>query len=318
MAFRGLKRLVKPVVGGLAGLALGGPIGALAGASLGASMDRGKPAVNDQRSGYAALPPELQAPSLRYADQLKNIPQDPYSTGRFSQVGAPQTPFDSEQLYALQQLMGEQGVNPIGVLEPFNEYQRNALSAYGSPDYTEEGLAQYMAPFQAARERAAMNVNRRFDNQLGQVRSREARIGSLARDRDYGGQSPAVEEARQRALIDAEMASLGNALGLRSNSLADMFNAGGRIQQQNQSNLNAASPQAINTQSPQYGFAQAYQPLLQGIPNSQYSNQRGGQPSTMGQIGNAGIGIFGDWLQQGVNNALGVTPRAQPVYNNYY
>jgi hypothetical protein len=303
------RKLVKPVIGGLGGFALGGPIGALAGASLGASMDPGKPAMNNQRSGYAALPPQGQQAYNRYFDSLNSIPQDPYSTGRFSQVGAPQTPFDSEQLYALQQLMGEQGVNPVGVLEPFNEYQRNALSSYGSPDYTEEGLAQYMAPFRAARERAAMNVNRRFDNQNAEVRSREARIGSLARDRDYGGQTPAVEEARQRALIDAEMASLGNALGLRSNSLADMFNAGGRIQQQNQAGLNAASPQAINMQSPQYGFAQAYMPLQQGIANSQYSTQQGGRPSTLGQLGNLGTGVFGDWIQQSFNDYLGVRPR---------
>lgn len=322
------KKVAKPVIGGLAGLALGGPVGGLTGAKLaaagglgaavGASLGSEKPGVQNAYSGYAALPEEAKQAYTRYFNQLQNLPQDPYSTGRFTQVGEPQTPFDSQELYALQQLLGEQGAQPVGVLEPFNEYQRNALSAYGMPDYTEEGLAQFLAPFQNARDRAAMNINRRFDNDLAQVRSREARIGNLARDRDYGGQTPAVEEARQRALLDAEAAFTGQALGLRQQSLADMLNAGGMIQRQNQAGLNAASPQSINMQSPQYGMAQAYMPLLSGIPNSSTQNTYGARLSTLGQLGNLGVGFLGDWAQQGFNDALGVRPKPQPVYNNYY
>lgn len=319
MALKGFKRLVKPVVGGLTGLALAGPIGGLTGtklaaagglgAALGASLDQGKPPVNEQKSGYDALPPALKAVYDRYANSLNSIPQNPYDTGRFAQAPRPMGPFESQELYNLQQYSPNQPIKPVGVLEPMNEFQRQALTAYGRPDYTEQGLAQYMAPFEKARQRAYENVNSFYNDKNANIRSREARIGSLARDRDYGGQTPAVEEARQRALLDAEAAALTAALGLRSSSLADMLNAGNATQQYNQTQLQTASPQAINMQSPQYGFAQAYQPLLQGMPNSQYSNQRGGQPSTMGMLGNFGVAALGDWAQNGLNSYLGVRPR---------
>lgn len=276
---------------------------------------KGQPGYENTSSGYNALPPEAQQGFRRYFEGLKDIPQDPYSTGRFSQVQAPQSPFDSEQLYALQQLMGDQGVNPVGVLEPFNEYQRNALTSYGTPDYTEQGLAQYMAPFQQARERAAANINRYYDDQLGGVRSREARIGSLARDRDYGGQSPAVEEARMRAMLDAEAQATGSALNLRQQSLADMFSSGGAIQQQNQAGLNAASPQAINTYSPEYGFAQAFAPFLQAMPQAQTGSRMDPRKSTLGGIADLGNTLFGNSLQQWASQRAGLpAPTPQQPY----
>lgn len=276
---------------------------------------KGKPGYENTASGYNALPPEAQQNFKRFFDSLSAIPQDPYSTGRFSQVQAPQSPFDSEQLYALQQLMGDQGINPVGVLEPFNEYQRNALTSYGIPNYTEQGLSQYMAPFQAARERAAANINRYYDDQLGGIRSREARIGSLARDRDYGGQTPAVEEARMRAMLDAEAQATNAALNLRSNSLADMLFSGGMIQQQNQAGLNAASPQAINTYSPEYAWAQAYAPFLQAMPQAQSGNRMDPRKSTLGGIADLGNTLFGNSLQQWASKRAGLpAPISQQPY----
>ncbi len=313
------KKALLPVLGGAAGFLAGGPIGGLkgaklagaigTGAALASSLDPGRPAVNDQKSGYEALPPEMKAAYDRYARGLNNIPQNPYDTGRFTQAPQPMSPFESQELYNLQQQTPNQSIKPVGVLEPLNQYQRQALQSYGQPDYTEQGLAPYLSPFEKARQRAYENINSYYNDKNAGIRSREARIGSLARDRDYGGQTPAVEEARQRAILDAEAAALSAALGLRSSSLADMLNAGNRVQQYNQTQLQTASPQAINTQSPQYGFAQAYQPLLEGLPNSSFSNQRGGQPSTMGMLGNLGIAAVGDWAQQGINNYLGVRPR---------
>lgn len=277
---------------------LGSTLGTLA---LGASLaGRQKGGESSAQGGYAALSPEGKAAYDTYFSMLTSLPADPYSTGRFEFAPKPTTPFESEELYKLQQLMGEeQGVKPVGVLEPFSQYQRNALQAYGEPDYSEQGLSAYMRPFEDMRNRTISNINRRADERLAAMRGREARIGSLGRDATYGGQLPQVEEARMRALLDAEAAYTDRALGLRQQSLADMLRAGEAIQQQNQAGLATASPSQIAMQSPLYGQAAAYQRLIsQGMPTSSTQFSSPQRLNDLGRFGNMGLALFGNQLQQ--------------------
>jgi hypothetical protein len=276
---------------------------AAAAASLGASIFGGKqkgsdaPAQSSSSQGYNALPPEAQAVYRQYFNKLSRLANNPYAQNRMGFAGKPNDIFGSQELYNLQQTQPNQGVRPIGVQEPFNQVQQNALGAFANPDYSQGGLAQYLQPFQGARDRALEGINRNASTLFSGIKGREARVGSLARDPMYGGQLPQLEEARARAIGDLEAGFNEKALGLRQQSLADMLGAGGQIQQHNQAGLQAASGQGLAQSNPLYGQAQALMQLLQGIPNSSSGNSMGTmpwQPSNLTKAGNLGLGLFGN------------------------
>ncbi len=275
----------------------------LGGASLlgsifgGGKRGSGTPQQSSSSQGYNALPPEAQAVYRQYFNKLSGLASNPYAQNRMGFAGKPNDIFGSQELYNLQQTQPNEGVRPIGVQEPFNQVQQNALGAFANPDYSEGGLSQYLQPFQGARDRALEGINRNASTLFSGIKGREARVGSLARDPMYGGQLPQLEEARARAIGDLEAGFNEKALGLRQQSLADMLGAGGQIQQQNQAGLQAASGQGLAQANPAYGQALALMQLLQGIPNSSSGNSIGAtpwQPSNLTKLGNAGLGLFGN------------------------
>jgi len=269
---------------------------ALLGGALLASRNKGGKSL----SGYAALPSQLQNVYNRFGQYASQaVPENIYANPRLTQAQQPTSPFDSQALYNLQQALGaESPTQPIGVLEPFSQYQRQALQAYGEPDYSTTGLAQYMQPFESARQRAIENINRQSDINASNVRGREARVGSLARDALYGGQYPQIEEARARALGDLESGITQRALGLRQQSLADMLNAGSAVQQQNQALLNLSQPSQLAQLSPDYAKAQALLPLLSGVPQSGVSTPL--RPNFASRLANVGSFMFGPQIAQGL------------------
>jgi hypothetical protein len=260
------------------------PFAASMAASLfgGKKKGSGQPGFQQQQSGYAALPPEAQQAYQKYFAMLNGM-QNPAMgmAPEFDQNDI----FSSPEMAAYQQAMGKTPTKPIGVLEPLNSVQRNALSNYANEDFSEGGLGKYMLPFQQARDRAMVNINRNADTQLANIRDRASRMGSLGRDPLYGGQLPQVEEARARAMLDAEAGFAEKALGLRSQSLADVLSGGNLIQKQNQAGLGA-----------KYMHPMAFMQLLAGMPNSGSGYGRGAVPyeaSNLQKLGNIGLSMFG-------------------------
>lgn len=242
----------------------------------------GQPGYQQQQSGYGALPPEAQQAYQKYFAMLNGMQGHPMS---FVNEFNPYDMFQSPEMFAYQQANPKQGVKPVGVLEPLNSVQRGALNDYANEDFSEGGLGKYMRPFQQARDRAMTNINRLADTQLSNIRDRASLTGSLGRDPLYGGQLPQVEEARARAMLDAEAGFAEKALGLRSQSLADVLSAGNLIQKQNQAGLGA-----------KYMHPMQFMQLLAGMPNSSSGYGRGATPyeaSNLQKFGNIGLSMFG-------------------------
>lgn len=281
-------------------IGIGAILGAasLAGSIFGGNKKgTGTPERSTQNSGYAALPPQGQQAYNSYFNMLNNLASNPNATNRMGFAQQPQDIFGSQELYNLQQTQPGQGVKPIGSLEPFNQTQQNALGAYANPDYSQQGLSQYLQPFQGIRDRVLENINRNAQIGFSGIKGREARMGSLGRSALYGGQLPQLEEARARALGDAEANYTLQGLGLRQQSLSDMLNAGNLIQKQNQVGLQAASGQGLAMSNPAYGQAQAYMNLLQGMPNSGTGSSIGAvapQQNNLSKLGGLGLGLFGN------------------------
>lgn len=282
------------------GFGLGAIIG---GASLASSLlggrkkGSGMPETSSNLTGYNALPAAGKQVYDNYFRMLNNVAANPYDQSRLGMVGEPQDIFASPELYALQQTQPNQGARPIGVLEPLNQIQRNALGSYANPDFSDAGLAAYMQPFEGIRNRTLENINRNSNIAFSGIKGREARVGSLARSPLYGDQLPQLEEARARALADAEAQFSLNALGLRQQSLTDMLNAGNLVQKQNQAGLQAASGQGLTMANPAFGQASALMQLLAGMPNSGSGQSMGAVASrdnNLTKLGNLGTSLFGN------------------------
>ena len=262
----------------------------LASAFGGKKKGSGQPSFEQTQSGYAALPPEAKNAYQKFFAMLNGMQGHPMG---MAPEYNPYDIFSSPEMAAYQQAMGDQGTKPIGVLEPLNRVQRDALNSYSNEDFSEGGLGKYMLPFQQSRDRAMTNINRLADTQLSNIRDRASLTGNLGRDPLYGGQLPQVEEARARAMLDAEAGFAEKALGLRSQSLADVLNAGNLIQKQNQAGLGA-----------KYMHPMAFMQLLTGMPNSQYGTAIGARPYEAGRLqslGNIGLSLFGGGKNGGMN-----------------
>lgn len=289
---------------------LGEALGAASalGGLFGDDNEGAAPQQSNHYTGYNALPEQGRKVYDSYFQMLQALANNPYAQQRMGMAGKPNDMYGSQELYNLQQTQPGQGVRPIGVLEPFNQVQKGALGAYAQPDYTNEGLAQYLQPFQGARDRALENINRDANIGYSGIKGAQAMNGSLARDPMYGGQVPQLEEARARAIADMEAGFNQQALGLRGQSLSDMLNSGNLIQKQNQAGLTAASGQNLAMSNPAYGQAQAYMQLLQGMPQASSSQSMGdiaGRPDMLSKISGFGQGMFGNKLGDLFGNSSG-------------
>lgn len=230
-------------------------------------------------SGYGALPQQGQNAYNRYFDIINSIPLPKPQQGMFSPYTTnPNDPFASNALFRLQQANPEMSVNPTGLIEPFNQYQREALMQLGNPNpYSEDFLKGYTNPFQTmVTDRVLNEINRQAEIDRSNIVDRASRINSKAFYNSALGTELAQNTDNKNRLIADIIANLGfqglnNALDLRRSSLADKFNAGTAIQNQNQAALGFVSP---------YTQASTIAPLFSAFPNSSYGNtmQRGATP----------------------------------------
>lgn len=289
---------------------------ALLNAFGGKKRGTGTPAMSQQTSGYAALPPEAQAAYAPFFSNLQQFGANAFNPQYRRMVGAPQTPFDSPELYAYQQAMGDKGAMPVGMIEPLNEAQMQAYGELMNPDYSPQGMAKYMAPYQLQLQNAMDVANRSADTSRRNLEAQFARLSPNRKGTTYSSfENQALaqlegERGRNLSGIQAQFEgdAFRNALALRNQSLASMLGAGQDVRGVNQSMLDAARGLT--------GLGQ-YASLLGAMPNTGTGYNNGGtpaQPSFASQLGSV-IGQF--MAPQPYNNNYAYGPSMmQQIFGN--
>lgn len=277
--------------------------------AFGGSEETGAPSTQQQStiSGYYALPPQAQAAYNNYFNLINSLGNQSVGSYPKAQVGAPQSPFDSQELYNYQQANGGGAVKPVGFQEPFNQYQQNALSAMGAPDYSQQGLAQYFNPYQQnVIDSTLGDINHSYDIANSGIMDNNSRLNARAVGSSLGTQLAQNQQNRARDIGNASATlnseGYNNALGLRNNSLQQQLAAGTAIQGQNQNLLNASNPQGQFALNPNYTQASLLSQLFGAFPNSSNSNgtntgstitDKSRQTTTLGNLGGLGVNLFG-------------------------
>lgn len=281
--------------GTLAALGLGAAGAGILGGMFGNENEGAAPASSV--NGFAALHPDAQKAWLeQYLPQLLEQYKGKFQTGPLGQ--APTGPFASQGLQDLQAhsnkvggIFGNgTGVNPIGAIEPFNQYQQNALSSFGGGL---AGLKNELGGFQDLYNENILNpqlseIDRDAsilnNNLLGQKSGNLGAFGSSA----LGTQLAQLQDSANRLKLNARAGAFQGALGLRRQSLQDMLTSGSLIQQQNQGSLNAIYPQVQQTTAPNR-LSQFGQGLSMFPGSSTQTGPVAGQPDTWARVGNAGM-----------------------------
>lgn len=304
MAFRGIRRALGRIapIAGLAAIpftggasAAGilpkvlGAAGALGSAGMiGGGTKAGQPQTN--LSGYAALPPAAQGLYNNLFQQMAGIGDLSQTEGRFGQALNPaQSPYSSQALYEYQQANPTKNVRPMGVLEPFNQAQQKALSAYQNPDYSlDGGLAQYFKPYheyviQPMVDELNQNYLRAQNTNASQMNARNP-LG-LRSSAAYV-QNSLYDKARLDAIAKARGQGFLSSIDLRNDSLRDMLSAGNLQQKQAQAELQSALPSSFSAYNPKYQQALSLGQLYgAALPESQIG--KGATPDRLTSAGKA-------------------------------
>ncbi len=270
---------------------------------LGGGEEGGSSSQSSSMSGYNAMPLIQQQAYDPFFQAVQNLWGVPLNSVSNRMVGQPRSPFDSQELYALQQSSPGKGVMPTGMIEPFNQFQQNALMQMGNPDYSQQAMQQYMNPFMdQVMNRTLGNINRQADMGRSSIMDNSSRINSRALGSSLGTQLAGNEEARLRAVGDAS-ANLGyqgyqEGMNVRDNALKQQLGAGSLIQGQNQGMLDIANPTNQMKLNQDYIRAAMLAPLYGYMPQAQNSTSSsesttGGGSNGLGQMVGLGMSIFG-------------------------
>lgn len=287
----------------------------LIGSAFGGS-DGGDPASSQSSSvsGYGALPQLGQEAYDAYFQLVKNLGTQQANAFPKTTVGAPTSPFDSSELYALQKA-SKDPIKPVGFQEPFNQYQKSALTAWGEPDYSANALQPYINPYQQMVQDNVVNqINRQSALNRNDIIDRNSRLNSRAMGSSLGTQLAQNDEATNRLLAD----TIGNlsyqgynqALGLRDNALQQQYASGNAIQALNQAMLGAANPQGQLSLNPQYMQASLLAPLFGAFPQSSQSQSTSTgptaeKPNMLSRISGMGLSAFGGGGGGGLGGMFG-------------
>lgn len=288
-----------PLIAGAAAVG-GGLFGKNKGQNPGGSTNQ-----SQSVSGFEALPGEVKNAYLKqylpdilqqYQGKISATPLGQAETGPFASLGLQQLQNYSNQNGGI--FNGTTGVNPLGAIEPFNEYQKSALASLGGGlEGLQQQLPGYMNPYS---DIVGNEINRQA--QIGQSNlknqfTQQAGLGGLSSSA-FGTALSGNEEARQRLQNENQYNNYNQALNLRRQTLGEMLQAGGAIQQQGQASLDYLSPYLQGT-TPQARSGMLAQQLGM-IPGSQVSNSTGnqwganaGRPDFMSRLGGAGLTTLG-------------------------
>ncbi len=204
-------------------------------------------------SGFRTMPKELQEAYLnQYLQQILAQSTGPYHAGP---MGTAETgPYASQGLQQLQShfnqfgspFAGGNGAMPLGVVEPFHEFQTRAFGQIGegaSAPELEGQLRPYMDLYNKYVLNPTLERNKReraeVENALlGSGQGNLGYFGSSA----LGTQRAQLEKNYGQLEQEAQAEALQSALGLRRQSLGDLLAAGGAIQEHGQQYLNALQP----------------------------------------------------------------------------
>lgn len=290
---------------------MGGGVGELAGAALGAfGGDEGGGGGGSQSSsvsGYKALPLVARQAFDNLFESVKSVGDQDVSPFPYefykqqSPLGL--GPFESSELLKLQQATPDKAIRPTGLLEPFNEFQQNALTSMGRPDYSQGALQQYMNPFQQnVANSTIQGINREADLDKSRLMSNNSLLNSRANSAMMGTQLAQNAEAKNR-LIANTLANLNyegynQGLNLRNQSVQQQLGAGAQIQQQNQAMLTAANPEGQYQLLPDYIKSKLLTPLFAAFPVNSSESQSSSwqpapaQPSMASKAGGFGMAAF--------------------------
>ena len=288
-----------PLIAGAAAIG-GGLFGKNKGQNPGGSTNQSQTVA-----GFDALPAPIKDAYLKqYLPDILQQYQGKVGAGPLGQAGT--GPFDSLALQELQKYSnqnggifnGSTGVNPLGQVEPFNEYQKSALTALGGGlEGLQQQLPGYMNPYS---DIVGNEINRQAEigqSNLKNQFTQQAGLGGLGSSA-FGTALSGNEEARQRLQNENQYNNYNQALNLRRQTLGEMLQAGGAIQQQGQASLEAVAPYLQGT-TPQARSAMFAAQLGQ-IPGSQTSTSTGnqwganaGRPDFMSRLGGAGLTTLG-------------------------
>lgn len=252
------------------------------------------PETSNSYSGYYGLPPEAQKLWQEQFARMGGTQQYDPNLLRFAKQ--PNDIFGSQELYNLQGRYPNRGVEQIGVTEPLHQFERNALGQYGNPDYSPAGLAPYEQAYDPMRKALSGQIN----SEAERFRTQQAGMfgANDPRGLNAGGSAELIadviaQQEREKRLDQMNMDIRNSALGLRETTLANMMGAGGQIRDFNQQLLDNASGRGMAENSPQNQFMQYMLAMLQGLPQSQYSNMRGATPAQPGWAQKLGAGMQG-------------------------
>lgn len=272
------------------------------------------------QSGINALEEPMKRGTLRgFANLLPvqgNLPNQQAFYEKFGRN--PQDLMYSQQGNNLQQQYGDQGILPVGVREDPHRFQQQAWEEYGAQDFSPEGLAKYMQPFNQITGVGEDSLNRTYDQLLQKIQGRNAALGSRIRpgtNEVFQNQLNAVEQERGRALknlrLEEARKNLVGGLNLREQSLGELAGAGADIRGNNQEQLNLASGGGQYRSHPLYGIQQAQNELVNPYLGAQ--NQTG---PTQGRASNlTRFGALADTLGKtyyGRQNSYGQNMQSGP------
>jgi hypothetical protein len=265
-----------------------------------------QPETQNRYSGYYGLPPEAQHLWQEQFRRMGGAQQ--YDPNLMQQYGQPNDMFGSQELANLQQRTPGRGVYQVGVTEPLHAFEKQALGAYGKPDYSQAGLAPYEMAYDPMRKALTGQIN----DESERLRTQQAGMFGANDPRGLNmGSSPEriadmlAQQEREKRLDQMNMDIRNSALGLRESTLANMLGAGGQIREQNQQLLQNASGQGMAQNSPQNQFMQYMLAMLQGLPQSEYSNMRGATPAVPGWAQKLGAGMQGTADMMGKSKDFG-------------
>ena len=255
------------------------------------------PTPQTTKSGYYAAPPGTQIGISQTMAPVLNSAIHPQIQNLLAQYGiTPDDPRYNSALARLQGMNPDQPLHAQNVQADMHPAQLAALQANANPDYSQEGLAQYMQPFQAGGEITRQALNTGFDKAGAKIAENRALTGSVGNS----GTSSRFQNLLRRNEVERGQAlagledmlqrrNIGDALALRDNSLQAQFGAGQQFQNFNQQELNNAGGYSQFANNPYVGQARGMLelmgPLMGGTQGMGGMEGRSGMLTRLGGVG---------------------------------
>ncbi len=236
---------------------------------------KGSPATSNKVSGFGAAPAQVQQWIIQQLKQAVSA-NDPNLKAAIDFYGVDEGDFlNNPELAALQAANPNTPMYQRGISAQPHQFQQNAWQAQGNPDFSQEGLAPYLQPYQREQQAMESSLNKGYDTRSNQIRDQFNTLGSRVAPGTASNlqqQLASLEEQRQDALARSagflENRQQENAIKLRGQSLGEQIGAGEAIQGYHQQQLNNASGAGRTTNNPLYQQAasinQLFNPLLGG------------------------------------------------------